>query len=251
MRRFGPAITLICLLATACERVPEPPPSPTRVDIGIHEISFLVPQGWEHLDHGREHRFHRELSQISAADLGPVTREGYLRDLRRAYQLFREDRIDDADAHVGGLDLSPAFPEGKPRNEFLESWRKALDGGRSTSISWGDAQIAWEYILEEVEFLPDSAPDLATLVKDLFPSIETAAHREIGAQNPVELSGRPAIRIETWDRLSHDHRQSYIFVLNEENLFLLRMEMGPYAEMKPAFEALAGSLAFHSASSAS
>ena len=67
----------------------------------------------------------------------------------------------------------------------------------------------------------------------------------------MEIYGRPAIRIETWDRLSHDHRQSFLFVLNEENLFLLRMELGKYAEMKPAFEALAGSLAFHSASTTS
>jgi len=250
LRRFSPAVALICLLTTACARPPEAPaPIPARVDIGIHHVSFLVPLGWEQLDHGREHLFHRDLSKISAADLGPVTREGYLRDLRRAYQLFREDRFDDARDHVSGLDLSPAFPEGDQRKEFLQNWWKALDGGRSTSNSWDDAQLAWEYILEEVEYLPDT--DLAALVENLFPTIETAAHREIAAQDPVETFDRPAIRIETWDRLSHDHRQSFLFVLNEENLFMLRMEVGKYAEMKPAFEALAGSLEFHSASSTS
>ncbi len=250
MRLFGPAVALICLLATACVRVPEtPPPTPTRVDIGIHDVSFLVPQGWEHLDHGQEHRFQRELSQISAADLGPVTPEGYQRELRRAYQLFREDRFDDACAHVSGLDLGPAFPEADQRKKFLESWWRALDGGRSTGNTWGDAQLAWEHILEEVERLP--APDLAALVENLFPSIETAAHREIAAQNRVEMFGRPAIRIETWDRLSHDHQKSFLFVLNEENLFVLRMERGKHAEMKPAFEVLADSLEFHSASATS
>jgi len=250
LNRFGPTVVLACLLATACERVPETPPPPlSRVDIGIHHVSFRVPQGWEHLDHGQEHRFHRELAQISAADLGPVTRAGYLRELRRAYQLFREDRFGDAEAHVVGLDVGPAFPEGDQRKRFLESWRKALDGGRSPNIAWGDAQIAWEYILDEVEYLSD--PGLAAIVENRFPSIETAAHREIGAQNPLELFGRPAIRIETWDRLSHDRRQSYLFVLNEENLFVLRMEVGTYDEMKPAFETLVGSLAFHSASATS
>jgi len=251
LRRFGPAVALICLLTAACELVPEtpPPPAPARVDIGIHHVSFRVPSGWEHLDHGREHRFHRELMQISAADLGPVTREGYLRELRRAYQLFHDDRPDDARDHVSGLDFGPAFPGADQRKRFLESWGKALDGGRSTGTTRGDAHSAWEYVMDEVEHLPDA--DLAAIVVNLLPSIETAAHREIASQNPSAISGRPAIRIETWDRLSHDRQQSYLFVLNEENLFVLRMELGRHAEMKPAFEALADSLAFHSVPAAS
>ena len=202
MRVKVPAADLICLLATACAGVPETPP-PARAEIGVHVVSFRVPEGWDHLDHGLEHRFQRELSQISASDLGPVVSEGYSRELRHAYQLFRDYRPDDARAHVSDLDLRPAFP------------------------------------------------DLAALVENLFPFIETAAHREIAERNPVELDGRQAIRVETWDRLSHDHRQSFLFVLNEGNLFVLRMEMGKYAEMKPAFETLAGSLEFHSASTTS
>jgi hypothetical protein len=239
---------LICLLATACARVPEAPPS-TRVDIGVHVVSFRLPEGWEHLDHGREHRFHRELSRISVSDHGPVVSEGYLRELRRAHELFRDHRLDDARAQASGLDLRPAFPDVDRRKAFFDSWWTALDGGRSKNINRGDAEVAWEYVLREIERLPE--PELDDLVDRLFPLIETAAHREIAERVPSELDGRPAIRLETWDRLTHDHRQSFLVVLNEGNLFVLRMERGTYAQMKPAFETLAGSLAFHSVSTAS
>jgi hypothetical protein len=237
------AAALICLLAAACARTPEAPP-PVQVDVGIHDVSFQVPEGWEHLDHGRQHRFQRDLSQISATDLGPVATEGYLRELRRAHQLFLDDRLDDAFAHLSGIDLRPAFPDAQRRRAFIESWRKARDGGRSTDVTRHDAVVAWERILGEVERLP--VPDLAALVEERFPSIETAAHREIAERSPMQISDRPAVRIETWDRLSHDHRQSFLFVLNQGNLFLLRMELGPFGEVKPAFETLAGSLEFHS-----
>jgi hypothetical protein len=243
------AAVTICLLATACAQAPEAPPPPARVDIGIHVVSFRVPYGWDHLDHGREHRFHRDLSQISASDLGPVTREAYLREMRHAHRLFLDNRLEDAFAHLSGLDLGPAFPDADRRKAFLKSWRKARDGGRSTNVTRYDAVVAWDHILEEVERLPEL--DLAVIVEKMWPSIETAAHREIAERSPMDLGGRPAMRIETWDRLSHDHRQSLLVVLNEGNLFVLRMEMGRYAGMSPAFETLAGSLEFHSVSTTS
>ena len=59
------------------------------------------------------------------------------------------------------------------------------------------------------------------------------------------IDGREGMRVETWDRLSHDHRKSYLFVLNEENLLVASMGLGQYSVMQAAFEALAGSLEIH------
>ncbi len=242
------AAALTGLLWTGCAGAPELP-TLTSTDIGIHPVSFQTPKGWVHLDHGREHRFHRELAQISAADLGPVTAAGYLRELRHAHRLFRDYRYEDAAAHLKSLDLLPAFPDEHLRKRFFRSWRKAMNGGRSDDITHADAVVAWEYILEEVERLPE--PDLAVLVQNRFPAIETAAHREIAERTELEIDGRAAIRLESWDRLSHDHRQAFLFVLNQGNLLMFRMEIGEYAELKTAFETLAGSLTFQSADATS
>jgi hypothetical protein len=65
----------------------------------------------------------------------------------------------------------------------------------------------------------------------------------------VEIDGLPAMRIETWDRLTHDHRESWLFVINRGNLLVLRMEMGRFARMQPAFDAMVNSLEFHSVES--
>jgi hypothetical protein len=250
LRATVPYAALACLLATACARAPktEVPPR-ISTEIGIHAVSFRVPEGWEHLNHGRQHRFQRDLSQISATDLGPVTPDGYMRELRRAHELFREHYLEDAFAHASGLDLRSEFADVSRRESFYESWWKALDGGRSTDSTRQGAEVAWQRVMAEVERLP--ARELTVIVEDRFPSIETAAHREIAEREPMEIEGRPALRVETRDRLSHDHRQSFLFVLNEGNLFVLRMELGPYANLKPAFETLAGSLAFQSDSTGS
>ena len=88
-------------------------------------------------------------------------------------------------------------------------------------------------------------PALAALVERIFPVVENAAHREIAEQRPVAIDRVPAMRVETWDRLSHDHRQSFLFVLNEGNMLVARMQLGKQAEMQQPFDALVDSLEFH------
>ena len=237
------ATALLCLLAAACSHEPDPPP-PVSVNVGSHLVSFQVPAGWEHLDHGSEHRFQRELSLISASDLGPATPEAYRREIHRAHELFRDHRVDDAGDRLSDLDMRPFFPDADRWKKFAESWWKAVDGGHATHVSRYDAEVAWNRVLTDIEWLPTL--EFATFVEHRFPSIETAAHREIAARQPMEIDGRAALRIETWDRLSHDQRGSFLFVLNEGNLLMFRMEMGNYDGMKPAFETLARSLAFQS-----
>ena len=95
---------LVLLLTTACSPAPEPP-QPAQFTVGLHDISLMEPEGWEHLDHGLEHRFHKELNSISVADIGPVTRDGYLREINHALELFREERLEDASAHISSLPL--------------------------------------------------------------------------------------------------------------------------------------------------
>ncbi|MBD3868549.1 MAG: hypothetical protein IFK94_10540 [Acidobacteria bacterium] len=107
MRTLSPRATvavLVLLLTTACNPAPEPP-QPVQFTVGLHNISLMEPEGWEHLDHGLEHRFHKELNSISVADIGPVTGDGYIREMNHALALFREERLEDASAHISSLPL--------------------------------------------------------------------------------------------------------------------------------------------------
>jgi hypothetical protein len=225
----------------ACATVQEEPP-PVRLTIGVHDIALRVPEGWQHLDHGLEHRFHRGLLHISMADIGPVTREGYLREIDHARELFRNNQAEDAKAHLGNLQLRSAFPGTRQWEAISDSWYVARDGGLRRKTPWYDVEAAYDVVVKAVERL--QTPDLPTLVERVFSSLDTGVHREIAEQHPVVIDGRPGMRVETWDRLSHDHRKSCLFVLNEENMLVARMEIGEFAEMQPAFEVLANSLEF-------
>ena len=60
----------------------------------------------------------------------------------------------------------------------------------------------------------------------------------------VAVDGRGALLIDTWDRLNHTQRFRHVFVLNEGNLLLARMELGRFEEMEAAFDDLVASLSF-------
>jgi hypothetical protein len=90
------------------------------------------------------------------------------------------------------------------------------------------------------------APGLETLAARLLPTLDSAAHREIAGTEPVTVDGREGMRVETWDKMTHESRQSFLFLLNEENILVLWTAFGKHAEMKATFEGLADSLRFHS-----
>jgi len=239
----GVATVLVLLLATACanETVQEEP-RPVRLTIGIHDVALNLPVGWQHLDHGLEHRFHRDLHQISIADIGPVTREGYLREINHARELFDNNQAEDARAHLGKIQLSSAFSTQRWK-EISSSWYQAKDGGLRKKLTRFDVDVAYSTVLKEVRWL--ETPPLPTLVERVLPTLDSGVHREVAQRNPLEIDGLPGVRIETWDRLSHDHHQSYVFVLNQGNMLVVRMELGKSAEVQPAFDALVASLKFH------
>jgi hypothetical protein len=232
---------LILILGTAWACAQQAPKE--QWTIGVHDLSLTVPAGWDHLDHGLEHRFHRELSQISLADIGPVTPPAYLRQIEHARELFRNDQALDARAHLDRLNLRSAFTSARRWEEFAESWKVARDGGQKLGTTPFEVENAYAEVLRQVARL--ATPELDILVHRALPELDHGAQRDVAGQREVEIDGCPGMWVETWDRLSHDHRQSYLFVLNGGNLLVARMELGKYPEMQPAFNALVDSLEIH------
>ena len=233
---------LVLLLTTACSPAPEPP-QPVRFTVGLHDISLLEPKGWEHLDHGLEHRFHKNLNSISVADNGPVTRDGYLREINHALALFRQERLEDASAHISSLPLRSVLLNPRQWDAVSDAWYVAVDGGLRKPVTTNDVELAYRALLEQVEELETF--DMSALVERIMPTLYAGAHREVAEQTPVVIDGRHGVRLETWDRLSHDHRSSFLLVLNNDNMLVIRMELGGYGEMQPVFDALVESLSLN------
>lgn len=224
---------------------PHPPPDPLLLTIGVHEVKIIAPPNWEHLDHGREQRFDKGMTQISLADMGPATREGFAREITHARELFRQRQLEDARAQLNDLHLRPAFPSQQRWDSFVKPWDKTRKAGQGLNSADTDTiERAYTEVLAEISALPTS--DLPTIAAA---TLERLGHDEryaVAQQQAMAISGRPALLVDTWDRLSHAHRRRHVFVLNEGNLLVARMEAGQFSEMEPVFDAMVASLEFPS-----
>lgn len=221
----------------------EPPPVPLSLKIGVHEVELIAPPEWEHLDHGREQRFDQGMSQISLADMGPVTREGFEREIVHARELFRQRQLEDARTHLNELLLRPAFPNKGRWESFATPWNIVRRAG--AGLNTADPEVierTYAEVLAEIAALP--TPDLPTITTAMLAKLGHDERYAIAEQQAMAISGRPALLVDTWDRLSHDQRRRYVFVLNEGNLLVARMELGRFSEMEPVFDALVASLRF-------
>jgi hypothetical protein len=235
-------IGLLCLLpAIACAPEPEGPP-PLVLNVGIHDISLALPEGWIHLDHGLEHRFQNDLRHIAISDLGPVTPEGYQREINHARELFRDYRLEDAKAHLDSIQLLAGFSSARHWAEVSGVYHVALDGGLKRDSTRQEVEDAYTSLIQQVERMERSG--LPSLVERLLPTLDTAAHREVASQQHLTIGGRDGMRVETWDKMTHESRLSFLFVLNEENMLVLRMAFGKQPDMQEAYDLMADSLRF-------
>ena len=122
-------VVLLTVATCACRRsdAPQPEPESTPITVGTHDLELRVPDGWLHLDHGAEHRFHDGTAQISLADLGPATPDGFAREIRHARELFRRDQHNDAREHLATVRLRPAFESDDAWRDFSRLWRVLHD----------------------------------------------------------------------------------------------------------------------------
>src|SRR5262249_43746413 len=115
------ALALAWALVPGCAR--RSVGTPSDMAVGHHRVHFVTPQGWEHLDHGREQLFRCNDAQLSLVDLGPVTREGMVSELKAAKGTWLAGRRRDAFDRVREL-RSPAlrYAAWQQRTEFWGPW---------------------------------------------------------------------------------------------------------------------------------
>ena len=234
-------VALCGLLLTCGCSAPDPDPLP--LTIGVHEVQLIVPADWHHFDHGREQRFENGMQHISLADMGPATREGFHREISHARELYRLGQLEDARAHLSTLSLRPAFPSEQRWRSFVIPWNKIRRAGLGrVPLEPSAVESAYTEALAEIDALPTS--DMASLAASVLKRIGHDERYDIALQRAMAIDGRGALLIDTWDRLNHTHRRRHVFVLNEGNLLLARMETGRFQEMETTFDDLIATLRF-------
>jgi hypothetical protein len=231
------ALLLGLVLAIGC--APQPP-APTEVTVGAHQVALVVPDGWQHYDHGRQQRFEKGMAKISLADMGPGTREGFKREVEYARELFRRGQIADARDRLGRLQVRRAFPSDERWRVFLESWRVVRGTRRDSHPDSRTVERAYGAILAQISALPD--PNLPSIARVMLDEMGHDERHDIAEEEAMAVDRRDALRVDTWDRLSHDFRKRYVFILDGGNILVAWTEFGKFAEMEEAFDALVASL---------
>jgi hypothetical protein len=227
-------VVLLCACATA----PGPPRDSIALTVGVHDVELIVPDGWQHYDHGREQRFESGFHQITLTDMGPAMPEAFAREIAYARELYRRGQVEDARSHLRRLRLRRAFPTERSWRESQEPWNVVW--GKGGFLDLRLVEQAYTTVLARVSALPD--PDLPAVARVTLEEIGHDERRDVAEEEALVIAGRDALRVDTWDRLHHDLRKRHVFVLNEGSVLVARMELGWFAEMEAAFDALVASL---------
>jgi hypothetical protein len=234
----------------------------TVVELGIHRTRFVVPPDWLHADHGREQLFENRMARVTLADLGDASPEGFAETLREARSLFRHHQWEDARALLDGTDPRRFFPEETRWDEIEPHWKQVRHirrregvgeneigaGGIPLSVVW-DVEAAYHDLLVAVSSL--SPLDLESLTRRALIGLRHDALRDIASERATSISGKPAIVIKTWDRLSHNGQRLHLFILSEGRLLCLKTGLGDFATLEPAFDAIRASLSLEPAQGSS
>ena len=235
--RAGAILGANLLLVCACA---EPAPEPQPLTVGLHQLELVVPDGWQHYDHGLQQRFENGTSHITLTDLGPVVPDSLLREIEHAHGLFRQDRSKDARAILYGLSPRSAFPSQQSWETFETPWDTLRRIGGKRPIVVAEVEGAFTRVIAQISAL--SARDFRTIAVDALEEMFQGAHRQIARREAMAFEGRDALLIDTWDRLTHNTRKRYLFILSQGNLLVARMELGKFSEMEPVFDTLVTTL---------
>ena len=210
---------------------------PVTVDIGVHRVSFVIPEGWQHYDHGREQRLETSDGDIVLTDLGPVTADGYRPVIAAAREHLRSDRREDARQILEDLRRAPSIDA----TDLPSAIGESLDRFR-TGQSTAEVEASFDTLLAEVDRL--STPDLMSLATASLAGFDHGPRRDVEREELRNVDGRQAGQVITWQRLTHDHRRWHLWIVNRGHLLVIRTTLGRDRVLGPAFETVVGSLRF-------
>ena len=228
------ALAFVLAVGTGCSG-----PAARSVEVGRHRVRFVLPKGWEHLDHGRQQLFRRGDAEISLVDLGPGTRDVMVAEFQSARSLWQAGRRPDALQRVGDL-RGPAlrFATSEQRAEFWKPWTDVTYiPGRADSSAIG---AAFEALIEGTRLFAEVTPE--RMLEYVLLQTSDMRRREIRSRDQRTVHGSVWVEVETWDRVSHLYRSRLAVLENHGYLLVLAVERGTLEQAGPAFEDLLQSL---------
>ena len=228
------ALALLFGLVAGCSTSVAP-----EVEVGHHRVRFVLPEGWEHLDHGRQQLIRKEEAQISLVDLGPATRAAMAREIRAAERLWRAGRRQDAFQRVRDL-RAPAlhFASSQRLADFWRPWNEATyppETADSAAIG-----AAFDTLSEGA--LAFEEPGLERTLAYVLALTQERRGREVVFRRRRLIHGSGWLEIETWDRVSHLNRARKAYLVNDGYLLVLAVDRGVFDRMRPAYNDLLTSL---------
>lgn len=203
----------------------------------------------------------REFLTVVSGHVFVFTLLGPESDLRTFENLVASVRFTGADEAAGGAALpagaaatSPGEPSGgevtavrvgeqRMTVRIPDGWEH-VDYGRRQEFRRGEARFAL-FDAGPAQPGPAGEVDDPDLVARALRTIDHDPHRrEVASKTPIQISGRDALAVDTWEPLSHAYRERFYFALNAGSLLVAAPVMGRYEDTKAPLEALVRSIRF-------
>ena len=237
-------VALLLTLLASCDRRE----APRAFELGPHRGQVRVPAGWAALDHGRQWRLRKGEAELVLQDLGAAGPQGIRREVERARELWRVGRVDEARWRLRNVPVPrELFPTAVEREAFWAAWSAFL-GDPAMVVPYAEIDPAFRDVLARVDALPP--PDLPALADAGLKALGHDQRRDVKSRQALKVSGRDALDVETWNRLSHANPQRFLFIADDGYLLALYTARQADAEALRAFASVRDSLHFAAADSA-
>ena len=112
-------------------------------------------------------------------------------------------------------------------------------------LDYGDEhQLRREFARISLVDMGRSGGDIEVGADRALRNLREDERREEATREYRRIDGREAVTVDTWDRVSHEHRKRFLIVVNDRSLLVLHTPQGQFETMAETFAGLAASLAF-------
>lgn len=112
-----------------------------------------------------------------------------------------------------------------------------LDYGSTHQLRRGLSRIT----IADMDSLGD---DVKWAARRALATLGEVERRDEASRREFQITGRDAIEIDTWDRMSHQYRKRFVFVNDQERYLAVYTQLGKFEAMETAFDSLVTSIAF-------
>lgn len=241
-------LAVFVLLGPAACREPS---APTWIElpVGRHRIAAELPAGWRFVERDEAWYFERSGARILLTDLGPVTGPAVVEELERVRALHRRGQWERVRETMAALPIRELLRDEARWRSIEADWKRVawlrVDDGVTPEVRVEvgldpSVDLAIDRLEEMAAEIADR--DLASIASEALDAFAPETPWEVSAVEPLEISGRAALRLETREKLSHRDVRDHLFVFEEGCLLMLHTRLGERSSIGDGFETIARSL---------